>query len=888
MSEFDPYLKWLGIREPTRPVNHYRLLGLELFESDKDVISMAADRQMGHIRTYQSGPNGKLSQQILNELARARRCLLVDEKKAVYDQQLRATLKAGSAAGAQAVQPPVIAAQAPTPVVEPQVVQPTVVPSSSAQSNAQASSGLNLDVKTDPDARKKTKNREKKELIWGLISWISGGLAAVGVSAFLIGSGMLGNVFKDDPTDPDPNPDPNSTVLVEHNNEFENKFGPDPDPNPDPDPDKPVDKPKPAIVRTLNDAPGLSFEMPAVWTLKDRNKYPQPNDSERELLEVIDGDIRGKHMGRLGSSAPSTAGTNGIKQKVDGVKNFGFMIGVAYLVDSDLKIKKLQPLFRTKTSIGQATQATLSGAKSLLAKPGYAVGEVQASVLSPLNCVRLRFMKVTPSGLDPDDSYFSSWIGRKVGPVRTIANPLSAPIVGTYSDLESNSEIRTLGLIAAHNSMTLEDFEPTPPSPKPTPTPTPTPSTPTPSTPTPKPTSKIVGNSLPVISRGPIASNFFTSGTPKETIVFVNNLEETVGLYKVDAKLSLRSYRSISPGSSYTTSTLLGTVWHVKKGDLGVATFRAESGRNTAIIDGRDPDGGRLPEIAGLEKASIPTSGDRSKAMKDVKEVYGGIISNAEAQDALNARRVAEDIIEEARDSGEDSARQYMMFESAKDLAIAKGDCRTAMLALREIDRRFEDFDFWSEVVRSVQTSGKNISRTGDKFMASELEGLLRVMIDDAIFSGESRTAGKLVDYGMKAASRNGNDKALQYYKSKDREASEVSKLQKQYENAVVKLAGDPENSNANIQKGRYLIVVRRDFSGALECWGKSDDEELLGIVESESTGANASFLARRWLNLGKDAKTAFGRRCVERAMEVYSKAGRSREASELGKLLDQ
>ena len=51
MADFDPYLKWLGIRESSRPINHYRLLGLDLFEDDADVIAMAADRQMSHIRT---------------------------------------------------------------------------------------------------------------------------------------------------------------------------------------------------------------------------------------------------------------------------------------------------------------------------------------------------------------------------------------------------------------------------------------------------------------------------------------------------------------------------------------------------------------------------------------------------------------------------------------------------------------------------------------------------------------------------------------------------------------------------------------------------------------------------------------------------------------------
>ena len=33
---FDPYRKWLGIPPKDQPPNHYRLLGLELFETDPD------------------------------------------------------------------------------------------------------------------------------------------------------------------------------------------------------------------------------------------------------------------------------------------------------------------------------------------------------------------------------------------------------------------------------------------------------------------------------------------------------------------------------------------------------------------------------------------------------------------------------------------------------------------------------------------------------------------------------------------------------------------------------------------------------------------------------------------------------------------------------------
>ena len=53
-EEFDPYLHWLGIREPHRPPNHYQLLGLAPFEPDPYVIAQAADRQMQYVGQFQN------------------------------------------------------------------------------------------------------------------------------------------------------------------------------------------------------------------------------------------------------------------------------------------------------------------------------------------------------------------------------------------------------------------------------------------------------------------------------------------------------------------------------------------------------------------------------------------------------------------------------------------------------------------------------------------------------------------------------------------------------------------------------------------------------------------------------------------------------------------
>ena len=44
MTPFDPYHKWLGIPPKEQPANYYRLLGIEEFEADADVIEGALEQ----------------------------------------------------------------------------------------------------------------------------------------------------------------------------------------------------------------------------------------------------------------------------------------------------------------------------------------------------------------------------------------------------------------------------------------------------------------------------------------------------------------------------------------------------------------------------------------------------------------------------------------------------------------------------------------------------------------------------------------------------------------------------------------------------------------------------------------------------------------------------
>ncbi len=96
-TTFNPYHKWLGIPPAEQPPHHYRLLGIDVFESDSDVILSAVDQRVSYLRQCALGPNGDASQKLLNEVSNAQVCLLDQQKKAAYDDQLRAKLQAASA-----------------------------------------------------------------------------------------------------------------------------------------------------------------------------------------------------------------------------------------------------------------------------------------------------------------------------------------------------------------------------------------------------------------------------------------------------------------------------------------------------------------------------------------------------------------------------------------------------------------------------------------------------------------------------------------------------------------------------------------------------------------------------------------------------------------------
>ena len=87
-KKFDALHEWLGIPPAEQPPNHYRLLGIEKYEPSNDVIEAACMRIKLKLQKHAKGEQVEDAKALYEEVKRAKKILLNDERRAIYDRLL--------------------------------------------------------------------------------------------------------------------------------------------------------------------------------------------------------------------------------------------------------------------------------------------------------------------------------------------------------------------------------------------------------------------------------------------------------------------------------------------------------------------------------------------------------------------------------------------------------------------------------------------------------------------------------------------------------------------------------------------------------------------------------------------------------------------------------
>ncbi len=124
------------------------------------------------------------------------------------------------------------------------------------------------------------------------------------------------------------------------------------------------------------------------------------------------------------------------------------LVGLQVSLAENQRLAGLRPIYQAEAEYSLGNwYGTFHGNEPqvLLARPGYAVGEIHTAPPQEPRALKLVYRRVGQNSLEPDDSYESQWVGtdyRNVGPR---LNPGSSPILGIHGRVDRG--LRAINII---------------------------------------------------------------------------------------------------------------------------------------------------------------------------------------------------------------------------------------------------------------------------------------------------------------------------------------------------------------------------------------------------------------------------------------------------------
>jgi hypothetical protein len=275
---------------------------------------------------------------------------------------------------------------------------------------------------------------------------------------------------------------------------------------------------------------------------------------------------------------------------------------------------------------------------------------------------------------------------------------------------------------------------------------------------------------------------------------------------------------------------------------------------------------GRLQE----PRAPLPDPTDVKRVEKEIRALFKEEYTR---KDPAGKRALAHKLFENAEKTKSDAVGRYVLFSQARELSVEAGDVLLAFLA---IDRIAGEYETKAEVLRSAALAGLRRSPASAEEVIELAVGCQRVG-SGLFLKGDWEWALKLAkeaehygkaakDVGLVAAAARLSSQSQECKKEADR-AAKAKQL----------LDTKPDDPEANLEYGRFLCFVRRDWAAGAGLLVKGSDPSLRAVAGKEllspATASDQLELAEAWVELSeKTRESLFKDRYRERARTWFEK----------------
>jgi len=204
-------------------------------------------------------------------------------------------------------------------------------------------------------------------------------------------------------------------------------------------------------------------------------------------------------------------------------------------------------------------------------------------------------------------------------------------------------------------------------------------------------------------------------------------------------------------------------------------------------------------EAPGAEQP-VPPAADQEQARKLIREVHKPEYDAAKTPAQRSA--LAKKMLGEAAKSGDDPAGCYVLYCTARDVAVQAGDVETALAAVDQLAAVFK-VDALPMKEEVLQSLGKPPATPEQLVLVAEQAF---VLVEEAVAADNYEAAGRLGDLALAAARRTRNVEAVRQITARNTQVAAMAREYAQVKEAMVTL--DQKLTDPRGQPGGRAILV--------------------------------------------------------------------------------
>jgi hypothetical protein len=283
---------------------------------------------------------------------------------------------------------------------------------------------------------------------------------------------------------------------------------------------------------------------------------------------------------------------------------------------------------------------------------------------------------------------------------------------------------------------------------------------------------------------------------------------------------------------------------------------------------------GADPHQAQEQKLQVPDAANQKKAEGDIRGVFKDEFSK---KDRESRRALGQKLLAQAGDAANTPATRYTVLIMARDVSAEALDFKTGFAAIDALEQSFD--------VRPAPLTGAVFSINLNLLKAhyliasrkysltpediSVVAGWFTALAEKSLAAGDYDDAGSFADQAGKTTK---DPSVLSKAKQVAQEVPGLKAERDAAAKAEATIGKNPDDPEANLALGRYLLFVKKDEPAALSCLRKGSSPAWRDVATAElaKPGTPEAMLevGEGWLGLGDKEKSTVGKaRCQERAI---------------------